>query len=219
MTVACLLIVIGLTIGWSAAYGQTVYYNGFEGGNPVPTCTEIAESSAGWQQVRKAWTRAWTPPAAGSAPAVYPTSSGSVVPIGANKGTYSLIEFVPNPNEVVSVYWEPVQSQQNYKPRPAIGMYFALSPCPGDLRAASSLGDPFLLTGCRRGASTSSMQFHTLPIPSDFQSCQLVAGTTYYMHIIAANPDDGLTAGEHTCASVPNSANGCDVQATHKPIF
>jgi hypothetical protein len=174
----------------------------------------------GWTRVNKSWVSTWSS-RDGDPVATYPASVGFPVPVGADKGTYRVTEFTPGVNEVIQISWETVQSNgiQGYpNPRPADAMYFSISPCAGDFRPPDdSSSDGFLQRGCRKGGGSAGMIFHTLGTPSNFQSCQLVAGQKYYMNVIAASPEDGLTSGEHTCTSVANSASGCDVQATHRP--
>lgn len=190
-------------------------------GCSLPSDPQLQPS--GWARTNKTWAAAWsTPNNLGGTP-VYPYSAGYLVPVGADRGGYTVIgPFTPNAGQIVKADWVIAQANGNSgygTARPAESMYFAISPCPGDLRrpdVASS--DPFLQLGCRRGGQEGSLIFHTLAgNPSNYQSCQLVAGQTYYMTVIAANPEDGLTLGEHTCSTVTNSSVHCDVMGTHAP--
>ncbi len=177
---------------------------------------------AGWARVNKTWQQAWTPPNNSTTP-VYPASPGYPIPVGADKNSYTVIgPFTPNVGQVVKVDWNVVQASVAIgysQARPADSMYFTISPCPGDLRRPDTASsDPFLQTGCRRGGQEGSITFHTLDnTPSNFQYCHLTAGQQYYMTVIAATPEDGLTAGEHTCAPVASAATHCDVNAFHQP--
>jgi len=203
------------------------FADGFES-TPLTYCESIAADPqvqpADWRAVDKAWDFAWRAPNGLGGKPVYPYSGGHLVPVGAARNSYTVIgPFYPIAKQVVKVDWVVAQGNGSIgyrQPRPADYMHFTISPCPGDLRAATLMpqsADPFLQAGCRRGGQEGSITFHTLDIPSSFQSCALVAGEPYYMTVIAANPEDGLDDGETTCSPVPSTASGCDVNATHAP--
>lgn len=170
----------------------------------------------GFTKVEKEWHQVFSAPD-GSPQALYPSGVSFPTPVGATKGTYVVIPFVPNVNQSVNLYWDQVQSrpQDGYSlPRPAANMFFAISPCKGDLRSWSNVGnDLFLRGGCRKMANGASLVWSSGPLISATSdaACKLDAGTTYYLHISPVDPSDGLTPGEHTCENVTNSASGCDV--------
>ena len=202
-----------------------LFVDGFES-PPLSYCESIAADPQlqpeDWRAVDKAWDFAWrTPNGLGGKP-VYPYSGGHLVPVGARRDTYTVIgPFFPVAGQVVKVDWVVAQGNSaiGYRqPRPADYMHFAISPCPGDLRRADTASsDGFLQVGCRRGGQEGSITFHALDRPSDFQSCQLIAGEAYYMTVVAANPEDGLQDKENTCSPVPSTLSGCDVNASHAP--
>jgi hypothetical protein len=191
---------------------------------PVPTdgcnitSTDPAFQPAGRTRTNKTWVQAWSAPN-GSSIATYPNSIGPAVPVGAEKGGYTVISFVPNENEDVGIFFD--NAQANFTigystVRPADGMLLALSPCAGDVRGAASgnNADPFLRPGCRLFANTGSLFFTTKTnASSNSFVCRLQAGQTYYLNVMAADPADGLSDSEHSCLT---SASGCDVQATHR---
>jgi hypothetical protein len=182
--------------------------------------TDPTFQPAGWERVNKTWVDAFSSPNRRHI-ATYPNSIGIPVPIGANKNTYTTVPFTPTANLTVDLSWDVVQANRDHgypNPRPADSMFIGISPCPGDLRTPdASSADPWLENGCRRVGGGGSIFYSTLPGLSNESVCRLVAGQTYYLNIVAANPEGGLEPGEHTCStSAPNSANGCDVQAMHR---
>lgn len=175
---------------------------------------------AGWTRTNVDWVSAFSS-RDGSPVAIYPSSVGFPVPIGAAKNGYTTIPFTPTANLTVNLNWDGVQanSAQGYpNPRPASSMFVSISPCPGDVRApVSGASDPWLRLGCRKMGFNANIFYTTSAIPeSNDSACRLEAGSTYYLNVMAADPSDGLTLGEHTCEPVSNSANGCDVNAQHR---
>lgn len=178
----------------------------------------------GWKRTNKTWVAAFSS-YDGIPAAVYPTSVGFPVPLGAEKGGYTVIPFTPTANMSVALFWETVQANsiEGYsKPRPAHDMFISISPCAGDVRAPApeNAPDPWLQPGCRKFAGTATMFYTTLSgYANNNAVCRLEAGRTYYINVMAADPSDGLTLGEHTCQNLANgnTAVGCDVQATHRP--
>lgn len=172
-----------------------------------------------FQVVNKQWAQVFSAPD-GTPQAVYPGGVSFPTPAGAQKGTYVAIPFIPNPNQGVNMFWDQAQPRHDDgypNARPAEGMFIAISPCKGDLRVWSQGSvDHFLRPGCRKYEGTASMIWTTGPSvsESDDSRCKLIAGQTYYLHLLPANPQGGLQNGEHSCENVPNSANGCDVGVT-----
>jgi hypothetical protein len=211
---------------FNAAGASTVQTVGVKA-NPPPvvtdgcniTSTDPAFQPSGRTRTNKTWVQAWSAPN-GTNNATYPDSIGPAVPVGAEKGGYTTIAFVPNADEDVGIYFESVQASPTIgylQARPADGMMLALSPCAGDVRGAASANDadPFLRPGCRRFANGGQLTFTTRTnVASDFFVCRLQAGQTYYLNVMAANPADGLSNSEHTCLISTDS--GCDVQAQHR---
>lgn len=162
-------------------------------------------------RIDKTWVKAWSSPD-GTSTAVYPNSVGSVVPVGSEKGHYTVIPFTPSENLSVGMFWDVAQPSTGYlKPRPANAMFISISPCPGDLRPSNNNStDPFERSACRLLANTGSLYYTTT---ASTAVCKLQAGVQYYINVSPIDTSDGLQAGEDTCG---NALTGCDVQATHR---
>lgn len=170
---------------------------------------------AGWNRIDKTWKQTFSAPD-GYPEADYPEAISWPVPVGSHRGSYTTVAFTPNPGESVNLHFAQVQARafEYTIVRPAIGMFFSISPCPGDLRAPTYAGgDDFLREGCRKYASEASLIFTTLPQyqASDAGLCKLETGRTYYLNISPVDPAGGLTPGEHSCEDHPNSAIECHV--------
>jgi hypothetical protein len=180
------------------------------------TSTDPAFQPSGRVATEKSWVQQWSAPNSTSL-ATYPNSIGSAVPVGANKGGYVVVPFVPTANLDVEIFWDVAQANNSIgynPPRPADGMFITISPCRGDFREpVVGSNDHFLRPGCRVFANTAQLNYSTIPGTTNNTMCRLEAGKTYFMNVVAADPADGLSNAEHTCHS---SATGCDVQATHR---
>lgn len=205
--------------GAASAAVEPVFSDGFEA--PVDACSHPLIAPAGWDTLSSTWTTAWSSPD-GSPQATYPNSVGFPVPIGTNKGKIKVINFTPLPNQTVDITWDTVQAnhEQGYYARPATSMFFAISPCGGDVRPPDPFSaDPWLQPGCRALGGGGSMFFTTRP-PTGSENqivCHLEAGQQYFMMVSPIDPTDGLTPGEHTCDdSAQQSEAGCEVQAVHR---
>lgn len=205
---------------------QTVAVTVTQSDTPPPqNCSAAPDPQlqpAGWNRVNKTWVANWSAKN-NSAVAIYPESASSVVAFGAEKGAYSVVgPFTANPNQTIRIYWETAQANNGYgynNPRPAESMWIGISPCPGDFRTTDNLSaDPFRRGGCRKHANSDTLIFSSTAFETNETSCHVEPGQQYYMNVIAADPENGLTAGEHTCTAVPNSANGCDVQGNHRVV-
>lgn len=215
------LLVVGLLSALPGITGAGtdagVFSNGFEGGEApnVGPCDSEFVAPAGWQSITKPWNVAWDSPRPNTPTPTYPFSGGYPVPVGAEKGGYTVIPFVPNANEDVAITWDTVQPQPGYSaPRVANQMTFKISACPGDFRLVQGY-DP-----CGRISAQDSIFYSTKP-HAPAVVCKLDAGVTYYLNIIAVNPMDGIFPAlnsPHTCSDVsPWTTFGCDVQAVHSP--
>lgn len=184
---------------------NAVFADGFEGsGDP---CDHPLVTPEDMKYVNKPWVTAWSSPD-GNPRAVFPRSVGFPVPIGSDKGAYTVIPFTPSAGQTIDITWDTAQANgsQGYPaPRPADSMFVGISACAGDLRVAAP---------CSLVAGAASL-FWSTEFGGEYV-CALVPGTTYYMTVSPVDPTDGLTPGEHTCStSAANSAFGCDVQAVH----
>jgi hypothetical protein len=187
---------------------DVVFSDGFEepeggGGDPCDDPLVMPEGLVG---VHRTWAQCFTPPDGSPVPE-YPNSLGFPVPLGADKGTYKACEFTAQVNQVTNLFVEPAQANpgQGYRmPRPAQSMFLGVSICPGDFRTT--------LPGCWMVVNTGTLVTETVEANSPL-ACPLVAGQKYWLTVAPVDPRDGLTLGEHTCQSVPNSENGCDQQA------
>jgi hypothetical protein len=214
--VGWLLVLVGAAALCSTARGQTIFANGFEvpgePGGEVDACLDPLVAPAGFALKHKTWVKAFTTPGSPN-PAIYPNSSGYPVPVPGyesftryQSGWYRLytktdfiaIGFVAQPDLDVTLTWDTAQSGPNYgMPRPADAMFVNISPCPWDGRSS------FL---CSRTSGLDSL-FMTTRFGA---ACPLIAGETYYINVVMADPSNGF---QHTCSTTAaNSADGCDVQ-------
>lgn len=193
------------------ALDATIMRDGFEGegqGAPVPPdpCSGPLVKPAGFSAVPRTWAQCFTP-RDGSPVPTYPNGLGFPVPIGANKGEYTLCAFDALPNTVTNMVFDSAQANpgQGYgTARPAYSMFLSISACPGDFR--------MLHPGCWRLTNEGTLITSTRGVAST-SACPLEAGKRYYLLAAPVNPADGLVPGENTCREVDSSAHGCDVQA------
>lgn len=172
---------------------------------------------AGWTLTDMTFAEAFTPQDGDPVPA-YPNSLGFPVPVGADRGGITVISFTANATQTVNMIWDRAQANpgQGYgTARPASGMFFSVSPCRGDVRAPDAEAGGFLAAGCRKFSNEGVLIWSTSPSLSASTSaaCKVTAGRVYFLHVMAADPSDGLDEGEESCDEVPSTAEGCDVQA------
>ncbi len=194
---------LNVSVGEPANSGGTV--------NCSTTGPLIAPSTL--SRVDKTWVSAFSAPN-GSATGVYPNSIGTATPVGANKGTYTVIPFTPSSaNLTVNMFWDPAQAANAIgytNPRPALAMFVGISPCPGDLRPPAGTSDLFEGSSCRRFANTGSLTYSTFLVSPGV--CKLEIGQQYFINVAPIDTSDGLQVGEDSCG---NSLTGCDVQMRH----
>lgn len=207
LLVILLVVVLGFWVN-SAPAQDALFANGFEvqeeqGADP---CDHPLVKPAGWTMVARTWAQCFTPRDGRPVP-TYPNSLGFPVPLGANKGEYTVCAVDPLPDQVTNIFFDPAQAnpgQGYYVARPAMSMFLGYSVCPGDFR---------MKQGCAIVANTGSLITTTRHQPSPW-ACTLTLGVRYYLTIAPVDPRDGLTLGEHTCNdAAPSSGAGCDVQA------
>jgi hypothetical protein len=205
----CPLILLALMVRCATA--DTIFAHGFEepGSGGADVCPE---PPAGFALRSKTWVAAFTTPGSPQ-PAMYPNSSGYPVPVPGyesftryqqgwfrfyRKTDFVAIGFVAQPNQSVTLTWDTAQSGPNYgMPRPANAMFVGISPCPWDAR-------PSVL--CSRMSGLDSLFYTT----RGGSACPLIAGETYYINVLMADPSNGFA---HTCSeTAANSADGCDIQ-------
>jgi hypothetical protein len=202
------------------------FRDGFEGeasgGGPIPpdppalTCPMV---NLGFRLTMKDWTTAWsygdcygTRAACERNRVSYARSQSYPTPLGAEKGEIVAIPFVARAGDYVNLYFDQVQSrpQVGYSQRPATSMFLGISPCLGDVRAPKyGSPDRFERPECRMVENSGSLIWST----QRGVGCELEAGQSYYLHVMAADPRDGLTPGEDSCGGGSASALGCDVGA------
>jgi hypothetical protein len=195
----------------------------FEAGAEL--CDSPLVMPAAWAFESKTWVDAFSRPG-GTPAATYPNSVGNPVPVPGyrwfrrlqvgqfefyKRGQFVAIGFVAQASTTVDITWDTAQSGPNYTtPRPADMMHVGLSPCPWDAR-------PHALCSVTAGQASLFGSTRT-DQPGSF--CPMVAGATYYLNVLMANPNDGLTFGENVCSeTAANSAEGCDVQMRHTGTF
>jgi hypothetical protein len=212
------LLLIFLASALSGANAQSLMGDGFETklsseGGDLVNCEVPGVMPDGWLPVYKTWTQSFSSP--DGAPAnPYPMSAAWPAPVGAEIGTFRVVKITAKPQQSVILYFDDVQSNANEgygHSRPSDGMWFALSPCAGDLRPPNPFGEPFLRPGCRTFSRAASVIWTTTDIGDNNQTaCRLVVGQSYYLTIAPVNPLDGLQPLENTCLS---GYSGCDVGA------
>lgn len=215
-----LLVLVGLTIFACELRAQDrIFASGFEEGAPggeIDPCLDPLVMPAGFALKAKTWVDAFSRPG-GTPAAQYPNSVGNPVPVPGyewfrrlqvgqyqfyTKGQFVAIGFVAQANTTVDLTWDTAQSGPNYStPRPADSMFVGVSACPWDAR-------PTLL--CSR---TSGLDSLFLTSKFGESACPLIAGQTYYINVLMADPSNGFADTCSTTAS--NSAEGCDVQMRH----
>lgn len=220
---AGVVFVLGLLCLWLICFGEaranpgTIFADGFEA--PINPCeTTIYEqcvsaqqlAECGWSRQEWTWQRQWSAPNQ-TLQAQYPNSIGFPVPVGSTKNGYRVVAFTPQANQSVVIDWREAQAQIviGYpKARPADGMWFAISPCPGDLRQTNDLSaDPWLHRKCRRFAYADNLVFSD----TDPNACPVLPGVEMYMTVTPHNPVNGPEA--HTCIS--DQFPDCHVNASH----
>lgn len=192
------------------AIAVSIFGNGFEGdaGGGSPVCPA---APAGFTRVNKTWAQlwAWGWPCGRMGKCErhlrdYPDGQSYPAPIGANKGTYVVVPFVAL-NDSQNFYFDQAQARDSIgynPPRPAAGIYFTVTQCPGQFTQVPAHCGIFGNSGALAWTSGSAPGV-----------CHVVAGQTYYFNVIAADPRDGIRPGEHSCEHTASSAMGCDVGA------
>lgn len=179
--------------GEAKAQDTAIFADGFELTEEpgAPPCTDQPAALVPWQ-------RAWSSPN-GRIQAVYPSSIGVPVPIGASKTLPTAIVWTPQGGEIVDVYWDTAQSNPGLgypRPRPAVEMELAFSACAGWFDVPP---------GCSVSAGSASLLWHS--VIGLAAGCYLPAGVPAYLNIRVVE-----------CSDAPNSREGCDVNATHRPL-
>ena len=182
---------------------------------PQPGCDPTL-IPAGWRHEDRQWSQAFSAPD-GTPQAYWPRDPGFAVPVGAPVGGIRSMEFmVVAPVPRILFFWQRATAMPNdgyLFPSFAGGMFFAISPCRGDVRpaVAGMPADPFLSSACRAYSPSAALTLSVTQAQAG--TCKLEQGRTYWIVAMAANPDDGLTPGETTCETPERRF--CDVSARH----
>lgn len=213
-----------------AAVFEGDFRDGFEGegaGGGVPPIPEppvdpgaCPAPPGGFSEVRTEWPRlwAWGYPCGPRALCErtlnpYPRGHSYPAPIGANRGTYRTVPFTANAGQSVNLYFDQVQSrpQIGYNQRPAAGMFFTISPCPGDFEPIDNTSpNPYRHSRCRMFENSGSLVWTA---NAGTSACYTPPGVPLFLNIIPADPADGIQPGESSCENVGATASGCDVGA------
>jgi len=128
------------------------------------------------------------------------------VPIDGNGNNYKFEWIQAKP---VAIY--------GYQPaRPTDFKYVTISTCPGDFRitsafsAADPVNDPTLIQQCRNQVVAETGINYG---PTGFGRCRVESGKRYYLNIVFANPNDGLSPTETGCRDTFGGV--CDTSWKH----
>lgn len=182
-----------------------IFTDGFE--SPVDPCDDPMVMPEGWARVTWTWEKQWSAPNR-SLIAEYPNSIGFPIPLGSGKRGYKVVPFIPRANESVVIDWREAQAQPviGYnQARVADGMWLAISQCPGDLRAASNTGDPYLSPKCRTFAYAGTLVYSS----NDPKACLVTPGVVHYLTVTPHAPGDPVELD--TC--VVETHPSCEVNA------
>lgn len=150
----------------------------------------------------------------------YTLNGGTYSPATSLRGKYITVAIVGNGS---NYKFEWIQAKPvavyNYQPaRPTDFKYVTLSTCPGDFRttsaftAADPANDPTLIQQCRNQVIAETALSYG---PTGFGRCPVVAGRTYYLNIVFADPAGGLSPSETGCRDT--SAATCETSWKHLP--
>lgn len=199
-----------------------IFSDGFEKpaepGAPPPPVVVVAPPADGcplppasFGAITKDWSQLFALPTESKKPR-YALGQSYPTPIPfVGRSQYTVTPFVPPANHFVNLYFDQAQARAGVygKARPADAMFLTISPCPGDFRPPDwSSADRFLTPSCRIFENSGSLVWSTSAI---FGGCVLEPGKTYYLNVIAANPEGGIEPGESSCAAT--APDGCDVNA------
>lgn len=201
------------------ARAQSIFGNGFEGGSAGgdTPCSNL--NPANWTRVHRSWTQVFSAPD-GNPSAAYPSGVSFPTPIGSNIGQGVVVPITPFAFQGVNLYFDQVQARPQdgyFKARYADAMFIGLTDCKVtingtefaalDLRPPVAMSpDPMLWPACRVFENSGSLTWSSGSVP---QGCHLDPMKKYGLVIAPLNP----VTQQHSCANVPNSAQGCDVGA------
>lgn len=212
---------------------QVVTNSGGGGGDPPPPQCSTITAPAGYTQQ--------TPPTeftqvplvtpSGQFMAPFPNSGGGQGRVVPNRNRYMSIRFQA-PLESTGVY-QGLARQFNWLEAQQAGfsvnlnnIYVTVSQCPGDFRIPVGTdtvpaNDPTFATGCRNwrpfSQGGSNLFLRTIDYNlgtgvSDFDTCMINPGGTYYFNFILAGPTGGIVPNENPCTNQDASACGIQMQ-------
>ncbi|MDQ3287667.1 MAG: hypothetical protein M3Q42_05280 [Pseudomonadota bacterium] len=221
LALAVLLLALAASCAPRLSYAAgRIFAAGFEGdasGGAELPCSDL--NPAGWTRVHRSWTRVFSAPD-GHPSAAYPGSVSFPTPIGSDIGVGVVVPITPYAFQGVNLYFDQVQSRPQdgyFKARYADAMFVGLTDCkvtvngsdfPAlDLRPPVPMSpDPMRWPACRLFENSGSLVWTTGTAPG---GCHLDPTRRYGLVIAPINP----VTLQHSCAAVPNSAQGCDVGA------
>lgn len=156
----------------------------------------------------------------------YPSTGAALAPVGSFTlktagntgpsiaGKYITVPFTPSTG-VYKMNWlqaQPIHENGYSYSRVANSVYVTISTCKGDFRLADAASsDPLLKSACRKLSGSTSMFYSGTTFGST--SCAVEVGKQYYLNFLFADPRDGLTATEDTCAG---GEDKCEVNFQHE---
>lgn len=157
----------------------------------------------------------------------YPSTGAPLAPVGsftlkssgntgpAIAGKYITVPFT-SATGVFKANWlqaQPIHENGYTFSRPAANVYVTISTCRGDFRLPDNgASDPLLKSACRKKSSSTSIFYSGTSFGSS--SCAIEVGKQYYINFLFADPWDGLTTTEDTCAGT--SEDQCEVNFSHE---
>ena len=215
--------------GGAATSSQNIQVMTNDGGTQPTGCESItAPNGYTRQQPPAAFTEVPLVTPSGSFMGLFPVGGGGQGRVVPNRGRYMSIEFRA-PTDL-SVY-NGLAKQFNWLEAQQAGfsvnlsaIYVTVSQCPGDFRipvgsTTAPPADPTYAAGCRnwrpftQGGNNlflRGIDYNIGSTPSDFDTCMIAPGGTYYFNFILASPVGGIVPDENPCSN--QQANACGIQ-------
>lgn len=181
-------------------------------GTTRPTGYELIRPVSGWRMHDMTWESQFNGRPFGTATSYLAPIGSFSVDEDPAAGMYITIPFTPTAGRIYNIGWQSAQSIPDagyYTPRLANVVHVSVSPCAGDLRARVSTSTNQWLKACKKsGGAQGSLTFADV----EGAACRLQAGQKYWLTILMADPSDGLSNTENSCAQ---SRTQCEANFSH----